>query len=261
MSRVRTPSIAHFLLKMTLLQAIFLGIVQGITEFFPVSSSAHLQLTRWFLGLSEDLFFDLTCHFATLFALIIFLRKDILEVLKSPKKIALYILALIPLIPAYFYLKPLREFLSSPPFLGYALMLTGLTLFIASKKKGVTDQKKWQHMLCIGSIQTVALIPGISRSGSTIAAARVLGWNWMDAAKFSFLLAIPTILGGEMLEILRGNIEASMDVGCYLGGFVASFILGFVGVRAIFWIYEKEKVRPIAWYCLAVGLFALTFYG
>ncbi len=245
---------------MNIFQAILLGIVQGLTEFFPVSSSAHLKLARWFMGIPSDTFFDLVCHSGTLVALLLFLRKDVWEVLKSVRKMALFILALIPLIPGYFLLKPVRLALSEPAYLGFALMVTGALLFGASKKKDVIPNKKWHHVLCIGMMQTMALIPGISRSGSTIATARFCGWDFREAAKFSFLLAIPTILGGELLEIFRGEEITQMDWGCYVGGFFASFGLGLVGVRFIFWVYEKEKVRPFAWYCLGLGLFAWAVY-
>lgn len=245
---------------MTILQAIFLGIVQGLTEFLPISSSAHLKLARWLMGAPDDVLFDLVCHSGTLLALLIFLRKEVFEVLKSFKKMALFVLALIPLIPGYFLLKPLRLFLSEPAFLGYALMMTGVLLFLASKKKDVFPKKKWQHVLCIGVMQTMALVPGISRSGSTIAAARFCGWDWLEAAKFSFLLAIPTILGGEALELMRRQSLSPVHWGCYLGGFLASFALGLISVRLIFWIYKTGKVRPFAWYCLGVGLFAWALY-
>lgn len=247
---------------MNVIQAIILGIVQGITEFFPVSSSAHLRLTRWFLGVADDVGFDLVCHTGTLLALVWFLRRDVWEVLKSVRKMALFILALVPLVPGYFLLKPVRVMLSEPGFLGFALMGTGALLFAALKKKDVIHERKWQHVLCIGMMQTVALIPGISRSGSTIAAARFCGWNWREAAKFSFLLAIPTILGGELLEWVRGEAGSQVDWACYAGGFIASFGLGSVGVRFIFWVYEKEKLRPFAWYCIGLGLFAwAVFHG
>ncbi len=244
---------------MTFFQAILLGLVQGATEFFPISSSAHLKLARWLMQIPDDLFFDLVCHTGTLFALLIVLRKDIWETLKSPKVTSFYFLALIPLIPGYFFLKPLREALSAPQYLGYALMVSALLLFAAAKKRDVIEKKKWQHVLCIGMMQTMALIPGISRSGSTIAAARLCGWDWMQAAKFSFLLAIPTILGGQLLEIMRGEMARINPWGCYVGGFWAAFALGLLGVRAIFWVYETGKVRPMAWYCLTIGLFAWIY--
>jgi undecaprenyl-diphosphatase len=259
----------------SIFQAIILGLIQGITEFFPVSSSAHLNLAKWLMQIQQpqEPLFDLVCHSGTLLALLIFLRKDVLDVLKSVKKMALYFLALIPLIPAYFLLKPFRLAASDPAFLGYALMFTAGLLFVASRQKEVVlapnvkketriFKKKWQSVLCIGVMQTMALIPGISRSGSTIAAARLCGWSWKDAAKFSFLLAIPTILGGEFLEIVKGIETHGVSLGCYTAAFLSSFALGLPCVRLIFWVYEKEKVKPIAWYCMAVGLFAwIAFHG
>ena len=265
---------------MTIFQSIILGIVQGFTEFFPVSSSAHLRLTQWFMGIPDGehlLFFDLICHSGTLLALIVFLRKDILETLQNRRQIALFALALFPLIPAYFLLKPLRIAASDPAYLGYFLMCTSLLLFWASRKTIVQDTTastqskpdssgcfgiKVKDVLCIGIMQTMALLPGISRSGSTIATGRLLGWDWVFAAKFSFLLAIPAILGGQALETLKLLSEPvastpSISLGCYATGFCTSFAIGMIGVRFMFKIYEKGSVRPFAWYCLFVGLIAL----
>lgn len=251
---------------MSFFQAIVLGIIQGLTEFFPISSSAHLRLAKWFMNIPDGagmVYFDLICHSGTLLSLLIYLRKDILTVLTDLKKIALYFLALIPLIPAYFLLKPVRVMASEPAYLGYALMITAALLFAASRKKPTSSLKpKWPHVLCIGMMQTMALIPGISRSGSTIAAARFCGWSWREAVKFSFLLAIPTILGGEVLEMAKGQTGSSVPFACCAGGFFASFSLGLVAVRFIFWVYETEKVPFFAWYCLALGLFAwAAFHG
>lgn len=254
---------------MSLIQALILGLVQGLTEFFPISSSAHLRLAKWLIGVPDGehlLRFDLLCHAGTLLALIIFLRKDIFEVLRSPLKMGIYFLALIPLIPAYFLLKPLRVAASEPAYLGYALMATAGLLFAASRKKDVATEplilsKKWKNVLCIGLMQTMALVPGISRSGSTISAARLCGWHWVDAAKFSFLLAVPTILGGQVLEMLKAHPATGVSSACYAGGFISSFALGLVSVRFVFWIYEKEKVRPFAWYCLAAGVFAWAIFN
>jgi undecaprenyl-diphosphatase len=250
---------------MTLLQSIILGIVQGLTEFFPVSSSAHLRLAKWLMGVPDGehlLYFDLICHGGTLLALILFMRKDIFAALRDRKAVGLFILALFPLIPAYFLLKPLRIAASDPAYLGYFLMFTALLLFFAARKTEVKDRGvKVKDVLCIGIMQTMALLPGISRSGSTIAAGRLLGWDWIAAARFSFLLAIPAILGGQVLETLKLFREhaahSSLSFGCYAAGFCASFIIGMAGVRFMFKIYEKGIVRPFAWYCLSAGIFAL----
>ncbi len=277
MSRVRSPSIAHFLIPcrreiLTFFQALILGLVQGLTEFLPVSSSAHLRIAKWFLGMNDGehlLYFDLLCHTGTLLALLIYLRKDIWSTLIAPRKIGLFTCALAPLVPAYFLLKPLRLAASDPAYLGYFLWITAALLFAAARnsprKAPKTEVIKWRDVLCIGVMQTMALIPGISRSGSTISAARFCGWEWREAARFSYLLAIPTILGGQLLETLKllgGPREAidSIPSLCYAIGFLSALGLGLLSVRLIFWIYEKGNIRPLAWYCLAAGLFAWTIF-
>lgn len=268
MSRVRIPSIAHFAVgSMSFFQAIILGLVQGITEFFPISSSAHLKLAKYFLHVADGehlLYFDLLCHAGTLIALLFFLRRDILDVLKTPRKIALFSLALIPLVPAYFLLKPLRVAASNPAYLGYSLMITAALLFASSRRRTIKENK-WWHVICIGLMQTMALIPGISRSGSTVSAARFCGWEWKEAARFSFLLAVPAILGGEILEtvkIMKGTSDAAgISLGCYLGGFAASLTMGLISVRWIFSIFESAKIKAISWYCLAIGLVAWVVFN
>ncbi len=275
------------------IQAIILGLVQGLTEFLPVSSSAHLKIAKKFLSVSDGehlLFFDLVCHAGTLLALIIYLRRDIWAVLKSLRQIALFSLAIAPLVPAYFLLKPLRVAASDPAYLGYCLILTSGLLFMAARRKvllagaaadadaslteaAANPYKKYLDVLCIGLAQACALIPGISRSGATIAAARFRGWKWMEAAKFSFLLAVPTILGGQLLETAKlaqelsqelnrshSDAAAGVSLGCYGAGFLAAFGLGLLSVRLVFWVYEKGKVRPFAWYCLGVGLLAIGIF-
>ncbi len=270
---------------MSWIQALILGLVQGLTEFLPVSSSAHLKLAKKFLSVADGehlLFFDLVCHAGTLLALLIYLRRDIWQVLKSPRQIALFSLAIAPLVPAYFLLKPLRVMASDPAYLGYFLVFTAGLLFAASRKKveyspefvgaahphfleaADSPPKKWRDVLCIGLMQTLALIPGISRSGSTIAAARFCGWGWKDAAKFSFLLAVPTILGGQLLEtakVAAGHSDASgVSLSGYAAGFAGAFGLGILGVRFVFWVYEKGKILPFAWYCLGVGFLAIGIF-
>ena len=258
---------------MTLLQSIILGIVQGLTEFFPVSSSAHLRLAKWFMGIAESeqsLYFDLICHSGTLLALILFLHKEIYATMRDRKAVALFAIALFPLVPAYFLLKPLRTAASDPSYLGYFLMFTSFLLFIASRKTAVKEQErgiKVKDVLCIGIMQAMALLPGISRSGSTITAGRLLGWDWIAAARFSFLLAIPAILGGQALETIKlvresGSSSGTLPIDCCAAGFCASFAFGMIGVRFMFKIYERAIVRPFAWYCLCAGIFALwALYG
>lgn len=248
---------------MTPLQALFLGIVQGITEFLPVSSSTHLALAKRLMGIegSETLFhFDLICHLGTLCALLLILWKDVFRIIKEPRSIALFFIALLPLIPAYFLLKPLRAHLASDA--GFFLLATSALLFLASSRRLTTEKlpskTKWCDVLCIGVAQSLALLPGMSRSGSTIAAARLLGWKWSEAARFSFLLAIPTIFGGAALEALRGEGSGSLATSVCAIGFAASFAMGLGSLRLFFWIVEKGTLRPFAWYCLVAGLVAIV---
>ncbi len=249
---------------MTFLQALLLGIVQGLTEFLPVSSSTHLAIAKKLLGLEGSealLHFDLICHLGTLSALFLVFWKDILRVLKEARWIGLFFLALLPLIPAYLLLKPLRAHLATDA--GFFLLATAALLFLASSKRLVVEKVpsetgvKWRDVLCIGIAQSLALFPGMSRSGSTIAAARLLGWQWQDAVRFSFLLAIPTILGGTALETLRGSGGGSLAFSVSAIGFAASFATGLGSIRLLLWILEKGSLRPFAWYCLAAGLVAL----
>jgi undecaprenyl-diphosphatase len=246
------------------IQSFILGLIQGIAEFFPVSSSAHLKFARFLLDIQDNgswLYFDLVCHAGTWLALVYFLRKDIFKVLTSIQKIAQFTIALIPLVPAYFLLKPLRIALSDPSYTGYFLLVTSALLFCASLvTKENTRPGKWGNVLFIGVMQALALLPGISRSGSTIAAARFCGWSWVDGARFSFLLAVPTIFGGELLEsykLLRDG-PASIDLSSCAVGFITSFAIGLIAVRYVFWFYERNWVRPFAWYCLGMGILMIV---
>lgn len=273
MSRVRTPSIAPFLPRhpLHLIEALLLGIVQGITEFFPISSSAHLKFSRYLLGLSDGeqwVYFDLVCHLGTWLALCWFLRKEIWEVLRSPRQIALFTAALIPLVPAYLLLKPVRMALSSPEYTGFFLLATAALLTIGLKKREeISSPLKYRDMVSIGVMQSLALLPGLSRSGSTIAAGRLCGMGWTAAARCSFLLAVPTILGGEMVEslkLLKGTSDAmgAVPMSCYAAGFATSLIVGLFSVRFVFKIYEKGWVKPFVWYCAAFGLLLIgVFHG
>lgn len=245
---------------MSLIEAIFLGVIQGMTEFFPISSSAHLKIARLLLGVEEDILFDLVSHSGTLMALIWFLRKEVWDWITDWKKIGFLTLASLPLIPAYLFLKPIRVILSQPQFLGYALMGTGTLLLASLKKSGGIENKKWQHVICIGVMQTAALIPGVSRSGSTIVAARWCGWNWREGATFSFLLAIPTILGGEVIEMGKQGFTFGGHFTTYLAGFLTSWGVGAIGVRFVFSIYEKGKVAPLGWYCIGLGVLSWALF-
>jgi undecaprenyl-diphosphatase len=259
---------------MSWLHALIIGMLQGLTEFFPVSSSAHLKLAKLFLGIEASeagVFFDLACHLGTLLAVLLFLRKDIIEILfRQRQKMVFLFTAMLPLIPFYFLLKPLRDFASRTEFLGVALMLTSLILFVGNRLriKQQTSAFKLSLLdsLCIGTMQSAALIPGISRSASTISCARVLGWNASEAARFSFLLSIPTILAGSCAEGLKLALSSEHSVlaisfsSCLIG-FLSSWGVGLVVIRiAMRWL-ENGNLRPFAWYCLILGVTVTLYFN
>ena len=244
---------------MSLLVALFLGLVQGLTEFFPVSSSAHLKLAKLLCGVKETpVIFDLACHLGTLGALLWFFKEDILSLFRGGREKLLHLfVALLPLFPVYFFLSPLRDMVSRPHFLGFFMMTTGGMLLVGQKLRLKKKKGFLYDILWIGAMQSAALVPGISRSASTISTAQVLGWNVKDAVRFSFLLAIPTILGGNLMEFRKlwkeGQMAQCINLPCFVG-FLTSLVIGLFVIRfAIRWL-EKGKMEIFAWYCLILGM-------
>ena len=243
---------------MSLITALFLGLIQGLTEFFPISSSAHLEIAKKLFGIgSTPVLFDLACHLGTLIALLWFFRTDIITILRSDKKKGLYLtLALIPLLPSYFLLSHLRAYLASPHYLGLLLMATGGIILAGQRIRVKKRGGMLRDILLIGTMQSCALIPGISRSASTISCAQILGWSQQEAVRFSFLLAIPTIMSGTFFEIrkLAGDEQllSSIGPGC-LVGFAAAAVAGFAIINLAIRILERGKLANFAWYCLILG--------
>jgi len=258
---------------MSFIQALIIGLLQGLTEFIPVSSSAHLKLAKILMGWENTenfILFDLACHFGTLIAVLIFLRKEIRQLIAVDKKsLGLIFLATLPLVPAYFLLKPLREFASQSHFLGFCLMITACILFVGEKIRikrleNASLKREIHDVLWIGVWQSAALIPGISRSASTISCAHVLGWNGARAVRFSFLLSIPTILGGNCLELLKLSLSheylPSHSFLCLFLGFLSALGMGLLVIPyALKWL-EKGSLRPFAWYCLILGITVSAFF-
>jgi undecaprenyl-diphosphatase len=253
---------------MSVLHALILGLIQGMTEFFPISSSAHLKITKLFFdikGGENQVVFDLICHLGTLTALLFFLKKELLKLTKEQMKG--FFFALMPLIPAYFLLKPLRDAANKTELLGFFLILTGIILFCGHKLRLTRKSKQPRSdLFVIGAMQSLALIPGISRSASTIACARILGWSPAEAVRFSFLLAIPTIIGGNCLELLKIFLSGETlgpisPISCFVG-FIFSLGAGLIFVRFGFSLLERGCFKPFAWYCLILGtLLSIYFYG
>src|SRR3972149_2489940 len=258
---------------MSALEALFIGFVQGLTEFLPISSSAHLKFAKMLLGVEHNesqVIFDLVCHFGTLIAVLLYLRKEVWNIFRQAhRKLLLLFIATLPLIPFYFLLKPLRDFASQPQFLGPCLLLTAAILFLGSKlritrKENVSPWKqKVKDVLWIGAMQSAALIPGISRSASTISCAQVLGWDANEAVRFSFLLSIPTIIGGNCLETLKLALSSqtapSISFSSCALAFLAACVIGLVMVRFAIKILSRGHLKPFAWYCLFLGVLVTAY--
>ena len=259
---------------MTIFEALILGIVQGITEFLPVSSSGHLKLVQVLLNfenLNTYIIFDLTCHLGTLLAIFLMFWKEIVITLNSNRtKLIQVILGTLPLFPLLLIMKPIKAIFNDPSYLGYCFMLTSLILYLGIKLEKIKApatlaKRRFSDPVIIGISQSAAILPGISRSGSTISAAKVLGWPAEQAVTFSFLLAIPAILGGIIIESLQlfSKNEAinlpNAESTHYIIAFLASFIFGIFSLSLLKRLARKQKFMYFVWYCLIVGILTTLY--
>jgi undecaprenyl-diphosphatase len=256
----------------TYLESIILGVVQGLTEFLPVSSSGHLVLAQHLFGVKEGaLLLDTLLHVASVLAVVYVFRRDIAELLQQAfgrkgmeKKSAWrYILWLIigsvPAGIAGILFKDFFESLfSNTQAVGFSLLFTAALLFLtaARKKEGGTISL-WQAV-GIGLAQAVAILPGVSRSGSTIAIALLLGVARTEAGKFSFFLALPAIIGAAVLQ-LKDCAFASVAWGPIFAGFLASCIVSILALKLLLWVIRGGKLYYFGFYCAVIGLLSIIF--
>ncbi len=271
---------------MNLIQAVVLGVVQGLTEFLPISSSGHLVLFQQMFGLKEPaLFFDVSVHVGTLVAVILFFRREIggifialfrflMSVIdgktkpsdfrKNPEvKIATLIVAgSIPTaIIGLFFKSHTETIFSSITIVGCMLLVTGALLWFTKriKKEGSDIQGfTFYHALFIGTVQGLAILPGMSRSGSTIAAGVFSGIERNLSARFSFLLSIPAILGAEILSIKDLQNTANVDFMITLAGTITAFVIGYLSLKILMFVVNKGQLHLFAGYCWIVGLIAIA---
>jgi len=249
---------------MSLLEAIILGIVQGLTEFIPVSSSGHLALGHMLFGLEEEgLLFTIVVHVGTLVPVLIVFRKDIWALIKRPfqKMTFMLIVATIPaVIVGLLFEDRVEQAFTTMQFLVAGFLITGTVLIISDRLRKATktaDEITWLDAALIGIAQAVAIFPGISRSGSTITASLSRGINREDAAKFVFLMSIPIILGATVLQIIhvaRGNVAAyEIDFAVLGAGFVSAALSGYLAVNFLLAAIKKAKLRYFAYYVLVLA--------
>lgn len=264
-------------------EAILLGVVQGLTEWLPVSSSGHLVLAQELLGIEAPLFFDLVVHVATLAVVLVYYRADITLMLASlvrwPKEhvpgtslgqsfwanphrqmVALLVVGTIPIaVVGLAFQDPIERAFESLFAVGIFLCITGLFLLSTRRVVESTPPRtlKLHPALVIGLAQAAAILPGISRSGATIGASLHLGLDRQQAARFSFLLAAPAILGATILQATPGAIDAAARAPlAYLAGFVAAGISGYLALAWLVGIVKRGGLHRFGPYCLVVGAVA-----
>lgn len=266
---------------MDVLQSFLLGLIQGLTEFLPISSSGHLALGKYFLGGETEagITFEVVVHFGTLCSILIYYKTDLIRLigsafsfLKSPsaKKddpdIRIILFILISMIPAFIVGFTLKDYIEgifdSPVLVSGMLILTGFILFLTKFTKAPEGKVTLGKSFLIGLAQAFAMIPGISRSGSTISTALYLGIKREDAANFSFLMVIP-VIGGAMLLQIKEMLEIGVSdaqVMSLVVGFLTSFISGYYALKYLIIILKKKGFHYFAYYCWLVGGVGLIYF-
>ncbi len=274
---------------MSVFSAILYGIIQGLTEFLPVSSSGHLALAQGIFN-SEDVetshfTFSILLHLATLVAVLIIYRNDVFplipaffrmigKVFRGKFRLSEYddqermtifvIIATLPLIPAAFINKYIEAVSSYVKIVGGILIFNGILLFLSDMiKKGekeITDIKP-KNALAVGICQMIAVFPGLSRSGSTITGGRFFGFTREFAVKFSFILSIPAIIGANIMELpsLIENPIAKDNLFPYVCGMIAALVSGIVAMKLLIYIARKSNFKIFSYYCVIVGIIAVIF--
>lgn len=275
---------------MTYFMAILLGLVQGVAEFLPISSSGHLTLMQHFFAEMEepDNLFNILLHFATLIAVCVVYWKDIIDMIREfflgladlltrrgsreaqiqpPPARRLVMLVILGTLPLFLVL-PLEDKVeslgSSPGFVACALLVTGCILFFSDRMaKGRKTERtaRVTDALLVGLAQGCATIPGLSRSGCTISAGMALGFDRNFAVRYSFLLSLPAVLGATLLKVVKAIGDESIDMTLlpkYLVGMAVAGVVGYFSIKLVKLLADKGKFGSFAYYCWAVGLLALV---
>jgi len=261
---------------MTLVEAIILGIIQGLTEFLPVSSSGHIELGTAIFGIQseENLLFSVLVHLATALSTIVVFRNDILLILKDLIKfewnesVSFVIKIAISIVPIGIVGVFFEDYITSlfggnVILVGSMLLVTGALLAFTYFQKNTGEDITYFKAFIIGIAQAIAILPGISRSGATIATALLLKTDKSKAARFSFLMVLIPIVGAALLklkdylELSATGVELSISSSALIAGFLAAFIFGYLACNWMIGIVRKGKLIYFAYYCFAVGLVAI----
>lgn len=260
---------------MDILESIILGIIQGLTEFLPVSSSGHLELAKAIFGDTsvpeESLTFTVVLHFATALSTIVVFRKEIIEIIRGlfqfqwNEQMRFSVKIIISMIPAVIigllFEKELEAFFGGKIlFVGAMLLVTAVLLLLADKAKNTDKKVSFTGAVIIGISQAIAMLPGISRSGATISTSVLLGVDRTKAARFSFLMVVPLILGKVAKDILSGDISfQSSEIVPLSAGFIAAFVSGLLACNWMIALVRKSKLSYFSIYCAIVGVIAIVY--
>ena len=259
---------------MTYLEAIILGIIQGLTEFLPVSSSGHLELAKVLMGdetvPKESLTFTVVLHFATALSTLLVFRKEVAQIFKGlfqfqwNEEFQFSVKILISMVPAVIigllFEEQLESFFGGQVvFVGAMLLVTALLLLMADKAKTTAKEVSYGNALIVGIAQAIAMLPGISRSGATISTSVLLKIDRVKAARFSFLMVVPLIFGKIAKDVLGGEllIESSQMIPT-VAGFLAAFFSGLLACKWMLSLVKMSKLYYFSIYCALVGIVAIV---
>ncbi|MFY0672445.1 MAG: undecaprenyl-diphosphate phosphatase [Bacteroidia bacterium] len=258
-----------------ILQAIIYGIVQGLTEFLPVSSSGHLEIAKAIFGddkvQEEGMLMTVVLHAATALSTLVIFRKDVAEIFrglfqfKNNEETQFSLKIIFSMIPAamvgVLFEDEIDEFFTGNILLvGFMLLITGLLLLLADRAKNTEKSVRHVNSLIIGISQAIAILPGISRSGATISTSVLLGIDRAKAARFSFLMVVPLILGKMAKDILDGALTETNVNGLALGvGFVTAFISGLFACQWMIALVKRSKLTYFSIYCFVIGIIAIGY--
>ncbi|MEM3697012.1 MAG: undecaprenyl-diphosphate phosphatase [Candidatus Bathyarchaeia archaeon] len=255
-----------------LIETIILGIIQGLTEWLPISSTGHLKLAEHFLGLKVPILFDITLHIGTLIVILFYFKREIKEVISAffrfdfkteyGRLIPLIIVGAIPTaLIGWFFGDVIEGIFQTPLPIAAAFILCGIILYSTKASEERTENISYLKALIIGIAQGIAITPGISRSGTTIAVALLLGIRRGKAFQFSFLLSVPAILGAFSLKTYT-QAEALTSAGYgwmeVLIGSVVAMVVGYFALKLLWKILAKQRLHFFAFYCWFVALLSLA---
>jgi len=260
---------------MTFLQALILGIIQGLTEFLPVSSSGHLEIAKVLFGddslPQESLTLTVVLHFATALSTLVVFRKEVIEIFKGlfqfkwNEELIFSLKIILSMLPAViiglFFEAELEALFSGRLVLvGVMLLITAVLLFLADRAKKTDKNVSYINAFIIGIAQAIAMLPGISRSGATISTSVLLGVDRERAARFSFLMVVPLIVGKVAKDLFTGEINfESSQIGVLGVGFIGAFIAGLLACTWMIALVKKSKLSYFAIYCVVIGLIAISY--